>query len=296
MQGSFQDHPEIKQQNSCPNLGLGDDQATYSGFPSQMNACYHVRPVATPNIAHQRAYCLHSNHIDCPLLAAPPGEKMPKQLMLKTRGLSKEKRYHLIVLGVLSIAIIVVVLIRFGSSWLSRPIEETIPTPDDLTSVARETIIVTVTAEEITNTPSPTEVPPTETQVPITPTQEDPLLALDTPIGDEIQFIIHRVTEGETLQIFATQYNTTVEAITAINYDLIVPLWTNWLVIIPLDITEVDELPVFEAHQVEVENIPLRDLAEQLSASLNEMMRYNNLEASHILHQAEWVLVPRERP
>lgn len=293
MQAQLKDQQPLQPQYSCPKLGLVNDPATFSAFPSQMNACSHVQPITTPNIAHQRSFCLNSEHINCPVFQSQPGGKMPKALTLQTRGIAKSTLR--LIMAVLALIVTIIIVVWF---FLNKPIltGEFSPSEPDPDLLAVATTPVTITEETATSEPSPSDLPATKTQPPSTPTQEDPTLALDIPIGDEVQFIIHRVAEGETLQIFANQYDTTVEAITAINYDLIVPLWTNWLVIIPLNNTDVDKLPVFEAHQVEQEHIPLADIAAQLSASVTEMQLYNNLDADHILHQGEWLLVPRERP
>jgi hypothetical protein len=246
---------------SCPNLGIIDDPATYSAYPTRMNVCYHVRPIQTPKINHQRIYCLQSSYIHCPVYKAQPGGKMPQEIEEKTRKLSPIMRRRLISGGIAVILIAIFAWFGFGSPWIATMVEEIPPTvtPPEVTSPV--TGLAPIGADQPTQTPSPTQAVPTPTDPPPTPTREDPILALGTPIGDEIQFIIHRVEEGETLQIFADQYNTTVEAITAINHNLIVPLWTNWLVIIPLNISDVSDLPAFEASQVDQEDVLLRDLA-----------------------------------
>jgi LysM repeat protein len=292
---NLKDNSMSRPQNSCPDIGLKEDSATFSAFPSQMNACHHVRPVQVPKIPHQRTYCLQSAHIHCPIFEAQPGGRMPKEFK-KTRRLSKKTWKLLICGGVITMLLFVVLVWLFiGRPWFSIPDEEISPTQTQPAAAPLETWLVTVAVDLFTQTPSPTQAPPTPTNIPPTSTQEDPILALETPIGGEIQFIIHRVKEGETLQIFADQYNTTVAAITAINYDLIVPLWINWLVVIPLNITDVSNLPAFEAYQVEEEGVSVQALAEQLSVSLEDMMRYNNLDANHALHEGEWLLIPRER-
>ncbi len=53
----------------------------------------------------------------------------------------------------------------------------------------------------------------------------------------------HRVAEGESLQVFANLYNTSVEAIRNVNYDLIAPLWIDWLVVIPMNTMDVSGIP-----------------------------------------------------
>lgn len=296
MHANLQDKLSSRPQHSCPDIGLKEDPATFSAFPSQQNACHHVRPVQVPNIPHQRTYCLQSAHLHCPIFEAQPGVRMPREIQHKTHRLSRKTRNLLVVGGIIATLLILVFIWNFiGRPWFSIPGEVILPTLTQPAAAPQETLLVTVTVDQFTQTPSPTLALLTPTDPPPTSTQEDPILALETPIGGEIQFIIHRVKEGETLQMFADQYNTTVEAITAINYDLIVPLWAHWLVIIPVNITEVNDLPAFEAHQVAEEGIRVRELAEQLSASLEDMMRYNNIDANHTLHAGEWLLIPRER-
>ncbi|MFU8827430.1 MAG: LysM peptidoglycan-binding domain-containing protein [Brevefilum sp.] len=293
MQANFPDH-QNKLQNNCPELGLRDDPVTFSAFPSLLNVCNHVKPATTPNITHQRTYCLNEGYINCPLLTTATGAKMPKEMALKTRRLSKGSRVLIIIAMTLVLLTATGVIIRYSNLWPAQSNQESTPLTTDLVFVPPISSPVVETVKAITNTPLEIELPPTETQAPSTPTREDPLLALGTPIGGEIQFIIHRVAEGETLQIFANQYNTSVEAITSVNHNLIVPLWTNWIVIIPFNFTDVSDLPLFAAHQVEEEFIPLPELAQHLSSSLTDMMFYNNLDAEHILHKGEWLIVPKE--
>ncbi len=282
-------------QTSCPNIGLKEDPATFSAFPSQMNACHRVRPVHVPKISHQRTYCLQAVHINCPVYKDPSPSRMPKEIQYKTRWLAKRAR--LLILGGVILAIIVMLITLLSTGWLTIPaglidgtptFTQSTPNPDVETPVV-------ITTRPIDQSPSPTQTQALPTLPSPTITKVDPILALETPIGGEIQFIIHRVAEGETLQIFADQYNTTVDAITAVNHNLIVPLWTHWLVVIPLDLTDVSDLPAFEPYQVEVEGILLRDLAEEVSASLDDMIYYNAVEADHILHHGEWLLIPREK-
>lgn len=221
---------------------------------------------------------------------------MPKEIQHKTKGLSKKAR--ILIIGGFIIAVIVTLIVLFSTGWLTIPAGfiEGSPTLTQSTPNPVATTPAVFTTSPIIQTLSPTQTPALPTPPSPTVTKEDPVLALETPIGDEVKFIIHRVEEGETLGIFADQYNTTVDAITAINHDLIVPLWAQWLVVIPLDITDVSALPAFEPYQVEVEGILLREMAEEVSASLEDMVYYNAVDADHVLHKGEWLLIPREKP
>ncbi|MEA3325750.1 MAG: LysM domain-containing protein [Chloroflexota bacterium] len=156
-------------------------------------------------------------------------------------------------------------------------------------TTSQENIIEEIAKTQTDPPPSPTK------QLTSTPTDVKPVLTLDIPIGSEYQFIIHRVKEGESLQIFADLYNTSVEAIRAVNYDLIAPLWIDWLVIIPVNTTDVEDIPTFEPYQVESDQITISELSKQLSTQLEDLLLYNNLDSEHVLYQGEWLLIPRER-
>ncbi len=296
MHASYPDQLNAHRQNSCPKLGLKDDPASFSTFPSKLNGCTHVYPVETPSFEHQWRYCLQNDYPLCPIYKSTPGDKMPKEILLKYKGSAPRKRY--LIIGA-SICFVVITLLIFFRFRVPGFIETNLAFTPTSTEILRPTMTPTSATENLTGLPnfqSPTKPTATETPISPTPTQTNVIFALDTPIGDEQLFVIHRVAEGETLQLFANKYHTSVEAITAINFDLIVPLWSNWLVIIPVNTTDVSELPLFEAHQVEEGKISIQDLANQLSASLEEMLRYNNLDVDYILKRGDWLLVPRKRP
>ena len=296
MRNDNADHLNLQNQNSCPKLGLKEDPDSYSAFPLKINACYHVRPVDTPNLSHQRSYCLTSAYLHCPIYESAPGSKMPKEISLKKETLSKDKLFLLTGIGILLVVIILFFSFRSGIPRLFTIDEQSTPSPTASVSPTITPVQPSETATTLPITPSLTEPLATDTQVPPTPTARIVILTLDTPIGGDQKFIIHRVAEGETLQIFANKYHTSVEAIKDINFDLIIPLWTDWLVVIPENITAVSKLPLFEAHQVEEEYIKIQDLAIKLSASLEEMIYYNNIEENYLLRKGDWLLVPREKP
>jgi hypothetical protein len=287
------------QSENCPYIGLFGDPATFSDFPAEMNACHNVNKVGTPNLYHQRSYCLSPAFVDCPIYQNERGARLPKAIQFRSRGLAiRTKRFRLYI-GLGFIVLTLIVGLRSINKWLPS---SSINTPEETDNLQTfQETAETVTLEEVSaaipqDTAIATQPSPTATHTPPTPTSEPQILALDTPIGREYQFIIHRVAEGETLQIFADQYKTSVEAITAVNYDLISPLWISWLVIIPLDTLDVSNLPAFEAHLVQQQSISLGELAPQLSASLDDLAFYNNINMDEIINEGEWLLVPRQRP
>lgn len=148
--------------------------------------------------------------------------------------------------------------------------------------------------ETETSTPGSFGVSPTASMITPTPINLDPVLALDTPIGGEVQFIIHRVLDGESLQYYADLYKTSTEAILAVNQDLTLPMWVGWVVVIPIDIDDPTGLPSFEAFQVRMRGLTVEALAEELLIDPTNLSTYNNVPIDYKFSPGEWILVPRE--
>ena len=92
----------------CPYLALALDPQTTLGYPSPDNACYHVRPVASPNLEHQQLFCLNRKHLDCPVFTHTAFGPLPPGIRIE------EKKPFIINRTILSILIGSVVLI-FGA-------------------------------------------------------------------------------------------------------------------------------------------------------------------------------------
>lgn len=289
---------------SCPYLGLVDDRESFTSYPSEWNVCYHVEPIAVPNHSHQEAYCLTTEFSFCPIFITKSPQKMPDEIKLR-RQISFKKIKQIGIIAVLVLlAILILVGVLFRELWLGQmPVfssgmgtQTEIINSDDLQIGTKAEQTSTGTFLEISLTPQATEnMPEDPTTIP-NPTKTNPILALDVPVGDEVKFVMHRVLPGESLAIFADQYNTSIDAIIAVNANLISPLWVDWVVIVPVNFSDVTGLPAFEAYQVEEEGVLLESLAERLSAAVDEMALYNNINTDHKLHAGEWLLVPRGNP
>jgi hypothetical protein len=116
---------------------------------------------------------------------------------------------------------------------------------------------------------------------------------LDTPIGSKYKFIIHKVVKGESLQLYAEKYGTTIETIRAVNYHLPIPLWEDWLIIIPISITDAQGLPSFEAYMVSEEGLTIAELARKLSTDPIELKYYNALSETYRSSSGDCLLIPR---
>jgi LysM repeat protein len=150
-----------------------------------------------------------------------------------------------------------------------------------------------------TSTPAPT---PTKTLTPVptlTPTKSPTatiapqLRGLDETIGKNYQFIIHKMQTGESLSQFANQYKTSIDAIIRVNYSLNIPVWVGALVVIPVEFTDVAQMPYFQPYRVTTNGITVESLAMELGTNLSNFITYNDFKAGERLNLGDWILIPR---
>jgi LysM repeat protein len=171
------------------------------------------------------------------------------------------------------------------------------PLPTYLLSNATSTAITEFfptyeTTKTSTPTPYLTETP-TQVSIKTSPT---PGPLLETPFGSQPKFIIHQVANGESLILIAKRYGTTLEAIQAVNFFLPSPLWSGWLLVIPLNTIDVENLPAFEAYVVSEEDVNADQLAINLDTDLEALLYYNAISsAEDPLPPGRWLLIPREK-
>lgn len=323
---SYQDNSQFEEKNNnkekvsnsnelknqfCPYLGLKFDPKTWVGYPSPLNYCHRVKPLAVPKFEHQISHCLSKNFIDCPIVYGGPGQRMPKAIQSQSiqRATLKKIIKIEVMIGVALIAVILgaifwnQIIAGIAQIGESASREAQTNTQESIfTKTASPTAELTPTfantsTATIENSPNPTQtpIPPSETPLPPTSTIEPPILALETPIGRDKKFIIHAVIPGESLELYAKNYNTTVPAIRAVNYDLPSFLPLDWVVIIPLNTSDVTDIPPFEPFEVK-EAISVGTLAEILSVDLTDLRLYNRIPSGYALNPGEWILIPRETP
>ena len=285
----------------CPYLGMKDDPATIMDYPSEWNYCHRSKPSAVPVLEHQRMYCLLLSHDKCPVFLNEVVTSLPDDVRLLIRKRRRNKKRNWIA-AILVMGILLAVGIFFRSQFLAPrdlfPVLQ--PKSDAVSPMPTGFIIInpninstslidaaSSTQKTETSTPQPSITPFKGTESPVST-----IHSLDTPIGIAHRFVIHRIQQGESLGGLAVQYNTTVEAITKVNFYMPDPVWVNWLVIIPVDNNDVAGLPSFDAYMVVDGGVSIEDLASRLDLDATSLMFYNGLEAEYPVSGGEWLLIP----
>jgi hypothetical protein len=116
--------------------------------------------------------------------------------------------------------------------------------------------------------------------------------ALDTAFGTDLKFVVHRVATGENLTLYAQQYETSTNAILAVNHHLPMPVWEDWIIVIPVEMLDVSDVPPFEPYQAIGTSLSLAELAKQLNTDPQALDKYNAFEGACKTFSG-WLLVPR---
>jgi len=308
---------------NCPYLGLHDDQRTSLAYPSAWNYCFRARPPASVSISHQIAACLSLEYIKCPVYLAEKGGILPSDLRGSSSAPAQYRRSarrnpRRMAWSVLVIILLVIAVIfgqRFFPGYFESWFSPDAPSSLNHASLATATIHVDMTnpaqigmLPSLTDTSSLPQALLTATPVPSkigTPTHAisltkpgfTPIIkrcgyTLDTPFGVDVKFTLHQIASGENLDKLAVQNQTTMEAISAVNYSLPLPVWENWIVVIPVGVSDVTGLPSFEPYQADGTIFSLEELALQLSADEQSLSKFNAFNDSCTIFKG-WLIVPR---
>jgi len=311
---------------------LHDDSATSLAYPSNWNYCYRARPPASVSISHQELACLSRKHVDCPVYLAEREGKLPSSLrghstvpVRRVRGQAgKSKRTVWIVL--LAALLLLAAWWAWERGFFPLPAQP-IPTsslaavltevPSPTVSVAWTNPALFVPTQARTSTPRASQTPagsvsppgtPTLTPIPsrtptktVTPTSPPTLPPgacghpLDAQFGAEVKFVIHRVAGGDSMDLFISKYQTSLDAILAVNFSLHIPLWAEAIIVIPVGRTDTRGIPPFEPYQASGESLSLDALAQKLNTDAQSLQKYNAFDDSCKTF-INWLLIPRVRP
>lgn len=294
------DNLQITGDLTCPYLGLLLDPATSLTYPSAESYCHNTQPPAVPRLDHQIVYCLTKGYSSCKVFQAEPNQRMPEDLARKVRSKRRIKfsPYYLAILFILIILILIEVFSHPKSNTEEAALSLISPQAPTGTAILA---LNQVTQEKVNLLASGTQTPlPKPSLFPTPPPTETPVEIreghfLEKPFGKDYCFVVHQVISGESLLFLATQTNTTPDVIKAINYHLIVPIWIDSIIILPIDLMDVDDLPAFQAYQVTESNLTLQQVAVRFTTNLDDLVYYNDIAAEETLIIGEWLIIPRAR-
>jgi hypothetical protein len=302
---------------TCPSIGLMDDADTSLGYPSNWNYCHRSKPIAPPRFRHQEEFCLSGKYSQCPVFLSQQVAPLPEDLRIprSTSDLTRNNIRRNLVIALM--VFIAVMALGWGiasqgmfaapgigkatqtsfATALSTVTATSLPLPTMNVSpppTLTYTMTVHVLSSFITDTPTYTPTLYRTTTPSSTPSK------LDVPFGTDYKFVIHKASGGERFEQFATQYNTSVEAIQAINYNNITnPLFSDVFLVIPVGFTDVAKLPRFVVYFVKENErgISVEMLAKRLRVNPLDLKYYNGwTNAGDRPLVGDYLLVPRPRP
>jgi hypothetical protein len=294
----------------CPFLGIREDKETSFAFPSTWNCCHLSRPLAPLTLELQREQCLTENFSHCPVFAGGEKVRLPAGFRLKQQ-VDDRRLMRGLVLWLL------VLMVGAGAAWFVFAGELPLAVAGLWSGVGATALatgsaspsspVVNPIAATVTENPAPSQTPrpfPSVTDAApvagLTQAGPSPAVTVCGYALDEIissgkyQFVIHKVSEGESTDLLETKFETTTQAIQTANYFLPVPLWVDMVIVIPIGGADLANMPAFEPYYVPETSLSLNTLAGNLSASASELQEYNGWKSECQVFSG-WILVPRER-
>jgi hypothetical protein len=258
-------------------------------FASPQNNCHKIKPPLSPMEEHQNQYCLSSNHTQCPVFTEERQADDKKYHGIFANQAKPELRISskvMILAGAgLILGIILIQQILTGRSFgifRSNDAEGSAPT-----AWVQPTILIDQNVKP-TTTPAPAE--PTQTPMPIA--EPPPPSFIETPMGIDKMFIVHRVLPGESIASLASTFKTTEDAIRSINYKLGTTLFVDKLLVLPFGRTNVSGVPALTVYLVEVDGLTLEQLAIDKSVDYGLLRELNALPKGYQLTRNQVIVLP----
>ena len=276
-------------EGNCPYLGFIDDIHTRMAFPAEQNVCHKCKPLTPPKASHQREFCLSTRFSECPVFPTEQAKPLPKELSFydsSTLGRSRKVSIPSFIAGSVLLIIIAIWLIKFPP-WAPERLSDigtNTPTIENFLVDYTRTVLITTSTPTVE--PTATQLPPTQTSTPVLPH------LVETPFGLENKLVVHQVLTGENLTMLAATYNTSVEAIQAINVITDKFMRVNSLLVIPVNQTDVAAYPQFQAVLITEEDTTFEELATQYAVELSLLSQVNLLPEDYAFQIGEWVLIP----
>lgn len=305
-----------KIESICPYFGLYSDVQTAMENPSAQNYCHNMKPVSSPSLTHQSAFCLNVTFKQCQYFTeinVKPGQAAPVKNPRR-----KRKWMPLALAALVCLAILGVVFIAGGQlrALIFPPRVDNGPTPVVEIAAATQIPATEPALQEIVTEPELTEpaimpepaviaestlvienqVQPAASPTPIPTNSGEPVQIPLSTVAPERVFLLHRVARGEDLIAIANKYNTSVEAIRAVNYNMAPELWVDTMIVIPenqADVTGVTPMIPLEITGAEK---TVQELAEAYAVSADLVAAINARTTSYRFQIGDWVIMPQVIP
>lgn len=275
---------------ACPHLGLIHDAASHMNFPSLSNHCLKCKKPGSPNFDHQQNYCLSKNYVDCVL--AQSDRKIPMPITIGAPAPSPYRLFWFISIPAVLILAAVFILYRNPAVSAAPALAPAASLSTPIIPLASPTDQKMVS--ETASLPVAVGLTPLPSQIAMPFVSQHGFEVTKIPFGSDQVYLIHIVAQGETLDVLAANYATTVQAIIAVNYELTPPVWVDYPIVIPLDATDVAGLPSFTVYIVEeYQTISSKDLAEVLAVDAADLEFYNVCSANCQFARGDVLLVPQ---
>jgi hypothetical protein len=290
----------------CPFLGLPGDPDTRYLYANSANSCHKFDHPRAITLDYQLEYCLTQNFEQCYVYleknqAAPLTEE------------TVEKQPRRIPIWLLAGALVIVLLAGAflvttgfdpgGDSILPSVPPTSIENPTSEPAEIAGEVPPTPTALPLptqTPTPVPSDTPaPTLTPTEIPPPSETPFPTpgpgLETPFGDEIQYVIHVVQPGESYTRIGENFSTSPEVLERVNFAIEgTSLWVGRAIVVPIGVDDASSLPVFQVVFVESAS-SIEQLAAAYQSNADLLRSYNGLEQDQV-PAGRWLIVPLVEP
>jgi LysM domain len=280
----------------CPHLGMADDPDTQFVSPDIHNTCFKAQPPNRVSMRHQARVCLTSEFRKCKMYQAESPVSLPRDLQGKVQRLvswGAWVRSSLLAASLLAL----LVLTRFAmtksfftqaASAASTPVVQAAVLPqgtETLTKPPAPTVI------RSSSTPQPSDTPQVLVTEPMA--QSTPGPALETPFGGGQIYLVHMTLEGETLDMLAARYETSVAVLQVVN---LLPgqqiVWANRPLVVLPGRKDADGLSIMQALQVE-ENMNVADLAVLYGVDEADFRQENGLMADQV-PAGRWLVLRAE--
>lgn len=277
----------------CPFLGISDDPETSIGYPSEWNVCHKAHGHPSPTFLHQSEFCLSAKHPECELYRADKNTWMPAELKNSDGAVKPvdpaQKQIWRISAVIASILLLAVIF------WFMFTQEINTLVTDLSQPTSTITAVPTFTSTPQLETPTapgfgPTITPyPTLTRFTYTPCGHP----LDQEFGTGQTFLIHQISEGESIDSLIQPLGITYKQIQQVNYFVPQPLWIGFPLIIPSKANDFSASQTYQALELGVENKTLEELAAQLDVDPQTFSELNGIPQGCNSFSG-WFILPRE--